>query len=353
MKSINLNILTLLVLGLVVSGLAQQSMTRQFAVKKNDNLTVKVIGEIEVTVWDKLEVVIEITGIDEDDTKGLSVTQSGNTITVNAEQAHNSDLSFNIKVPQSFNLSLKTNGGEILCHGNIDGAITAKTAGGNIVVGSVTGQVDLKTAGGDIIVGNAGHDVFLSTSGGDISTGNILGTAKITTSGGDIKLGNIGGELRAATSGGDIRVGCANGYSKLTSSGGDIHMEKCLGSLSAATSGGSISLLDVQGAVSAVTSGGDVVVELTGNPKEDSKLVTSGGKITVSLAESVHATVQATISYDSSERDNVYKVYSDFKVSRERSNDYELLKEYEINGGGSVVRLRTNGNDIIVKKLLK
>jgi hypothetical protein len=353
MKFNNLRILTLVVLGLVGSLPAQQTITKQFSVKKNDNLTLKVIGEIEVTVWDKQEVVIEIAGVDEDDTKGLSVAQNGNTITVNTEQAHNSDLSFNIKIPESCNLSLKTSGGEILCHGNIDGAITAKTAGGNIVIGSATGQIDLKTAGGDIIVGDAGHDVFLSTSGGDISTGNIHGTAKITTSGGDIKLGNIGGELRAATSGGDIRVGSVNGYCKLASSGGDIHMEKCLGSLSAATSGGSISLLDVQGAVSAVTSGGDVVVELTGNPKEDSKLVTSGGKITVSVADNVHATVQATISYDSSERDNVYKVYSDFKVTRERSNDYELQKEYEINGGGSVVRLKTNGNDIVVKKLLK
>jgi hypothetical protein len=70
------------------TGYAQGTLIKSFQVKKGDNLVVKVLGDIEITSWDKDEVVVEVNGIDEeDDKKGLSLTQSGNAVLVNYDQS--------------------------------------------------------------------------------------------------------------------------------------------------------------------------------------------------------------------------------------------------------------------------
>ncbi len=124
----------------------------------------------------------------------VSIQQSDNTITVNADTGGGGFLSdrsvdFTITVPQNVNLDLQTNSGDINVN-NVNGLATLSTSSGNI---SATGD-------------NFAARSNLQSTSGDVSTsGDTLGdSTAITTVSGDIHLDNDtlqGSEKFNATSG--------------------------------------------------------------------------------------------------------------------------------------------------------
>jgi hypothetical protein len=50
----------LLVLTLTAIGVSQEKITKSFQVKKGENLSVKVSGDVKVTSWNKDEVYVEV-----------------------------------------------------------------------------------------------------------------------------------------------------------------------------------------------------------------------------------------------------------------------------------------------------
>ena len=349
-------------------------LSKSFNVKKGENLSVNVTGDVSITTWDKDEVVVKIEGLDEDEVKEVVVTQSGSTVSVAypSRNNSNSDVAFNITMPKQFNVSIKTSGGEISCRGPVIGDVTGKTAGGDITIGDITGKLEMKTAGGEITVGNVTGDIDVGTSGGDISVGRIDGEVKIRTSGGeisvkdatksvtvstnggDISIGDVKGDLKAATSGGNISVANVGGVCKLSTSGGDVQVKSAKKSLHAATSGGDVKLTGVAGSVNAVTSGGTVYVEMLSEGDDDSKLVSSGGKVTLLISEKAKVSIDAVINTgDWNRSKDRYKIISDFKSETEVEDNSEIRGSFELNGGGKRIKIRTVNSDIVIKKLSK
>ena len=112
--------------------------TFQIASGKKLNVNADV-GDVIVTVWDKSEVYIKVTGNENAADKfDFTFNGSSDEVTVTAEKKSgwnwfsNISLKIEVKVPKNFN-------------------INANTSGGDIKVGGVNGGIYLKTAGGDII----------------------------------------------------------------------------------------------------------------------------------------------------------------------------------------------------------
>jgi hypothetical protein len=362
----SLVVTAMFVFGLTQLGMSQDKITKNFQVKKGDNLSVKVTGDVKVESWSKEEVYIEVTGLDLVDRDDLTISQSSTTVSVILINNHN--VSFSIKTPEQFNIDIKTSGGDLSCLGKFFGNINGTTAGGDIKVESINGNVELTTAGGDIITGNINGYVKLTTAGGDIHVGIVNGEGKmntaggdiivtsaskslnVNTAGGDIKVGNVGGEIKASTSGGDIEVGLVSGIAKLNTSGGDIKLAGARGNTSVNTSGGDIKLENIYGSVKANTSGGKVYVELTPDGNEESRLSSSGGNITLLIPENAKATIEAVIKADNLK--GPYIITSAYKIDNYVTDEdsKEIRATLTLNGGGKLIKLNTSNSKIEIKK---
>lgn len=159
-----------------------------------------------------------------DDPNNIKVTfnQTGDTITVNVDTGNgflsSRSVDFNITVPDSANLQLATNSGDISVN-NTSGDMSLTTSSGDIstINDTFDGNAVLRTSSGDI---QSRQDVFngeagLSSDSGDISMNQdtLNSSAKVNSSSGDI---NFTGTISSATTP-DISY-------QFTTDSGDIHI---------------------------------------------------------------------------------------------------------------------------------
>lgn len=247
----------------------------------------------------------------------IDFRQSGNDVIIESNDDENNNWSdwfrwsddyevqWNIRVPDRYNLELKTSGGSIELD-DIEGTVEARTSGGGIKTGKLNGDATLKTSGGGIRVEGATGELLAHTSGGSIEIGDTTGNVEAKTSGGSITLSRVGGTVYARTSGGGIRVE------------------------------------DAMGSVDASTSGGSITARLSRQPQGDSRLSTSGGSVTVNIAGGVNLELDAKASGGG--------VTSDVPVLVQGTHDEDSLRG-RIGSGGPKLVLRTSGGGIRVRGL--
>jgi len=202
--------------------------------------------------------------------------------------------------------------------------VELKTSGGSISVADLEGKVHSRTSGGSLHFGSIKGPVYGKTSGGGINLSDCVGDAEIYTSGGSISIGKVEGNVIAKMSGGSIKIEHAKGNVVAKTSGGSIHVEEVMGSIDASTSGGS------------------VTASILRQPKDRCQLKTSGGSITVYLADEIAADINASTSAG--------RVYSDFNITVIGNISKNKIVG-KINGGGPELYLRTSGGNIKIKKL--
>lgn len=357
----------------------QGERTKSFTVSKGGTIEVSVgVGDIRLVPWNKNEVYVKATGIDEDEMDRLKMTQSGNTVRVSYRPRggwSHGNVEFEINVPEEFNTDIGTSGGDIEISGTMNGKIKGSTSGGEIKLKNVGGTVDMSTSGGDVRVGDISGDGELRTSGGDISIGKVNGELDVNTSGGsitvssvgkslrartaggDIEIGDVGGEANVSTAGGNIEMGKVSGKASMSTAGGDIVLKGASGTVKASTSGGDVRLENISGSITASTAGGEVEAELNPASNSKSKLSSAGGVVKIAVPENAKVTIEATIRYDGwgswGKKKDRYAVKSDFKAdSYEKDDDSgEIRAVYTINGGGARVELSTSSADIEIRKM--
>jgi len=247
----------------------------------------------------------------------FTFSQNGNRVEVNGKarevsrflgllrgRQFDGHLRITIEIPQSFNPSIQTSGG------------------------------DVEAAG---IIGETG----LQTSGGNVSAARITGSVHLGTSGGDIHAEEINGPLAASTSGGEVTARGIGGACNLSTSGGDIEAFAVQGDCAIETSGGSITADSLGGSLNAETSGGSIEACLRSQPRSACGLSTSGGDITLTVPTSISAELSAHTSGGSVKSDLPVKVFS--------------AEEGEMDGtlgqGGPALTLRTSGGNIRLRVL--
>ena len=349
--------------------------TQRFPVGKDGSLIMELdVGEIRISGWDKNEVLVKATGIDEDDFEYLTMSQSGQAVTVEFEprNGHSDRARFTVNVPAFFDVDVTTAGGQITIDAPLNGSISGTTAGGEIRIGDIGGEITMVTAGGEIEAGKITGDIDLTTAGGNVKTDNVSGSAEISTAGGNITTGDVGGALRARTAGGNITAGkvskkltasTAGGdisivgtgsTASLSTAGGNIILGGAKGRVDARTAGGNLSLKNIVGSVSGKTAGGDIKVDLNPVGAGSSSLITAAGDITLFLPPDAKATISARIKGDDNRGNDPpeYEIRSDFgPVTYETGTKRgELRATLTINGGGTPIHLETSMGDIEVKK---
>ena len=155
---------------------------------------------------------------------------------------------------------------------------------------------------------------------------------KAGTGGGNIDLGRILGQISAMTAGGSIRV---------VSAGAGVQCE---------TAAGAIELLEVLGQVRALTSVGDIRVHILGKKAfAESNLQSLLGDVFVSLPDSLPVTIHALVDAPLG-----VGIDSEFPLAISRELEAAgrpvAFGEGDVLGGGSLLKIRTLGGNIVIRK---
>lgn len=284
------------VIFLVMTGSAAADVIRKnFDVAAGGTLEIETdVGKIEVETAGSGELAVEVSreGSRAEELE-ISFEQSGGRVILRGEWPDDdyrygsgrNRVEFRVTVPRRFNLDLATSGGSIRV-GDLDGTLRADTSGGSLDFGRIEGKVDAHTSGGSISLDSGGSDVRLDTSGGSIKVGPVIGKVYAHTSGGSIRISEFGGAVDASTSGGSIEA------------------------------------------------------TMTTQPVEDCNLSTSGGSVTLYLADGLGLNINATSSSGG--------VRSAFAIDGKTSDKRKLRGN--LNGGGPTVRLHTSGGGVRIKR---
>jgi hypothetical protein len=251
---------------------------------------------------------------DRDDVESLFhfvFEDSGGTARVTARKTfsghfgwpHNLNLHYEISVPNSTQLEVRT-------------------GGGSVRVSSIKGDSTLRTSGGSMEIADLSGELNAETSGGSIALREVTGNSHVETSGGSIEATSIIGALRGHTSGGSIRVSRVDG---------DVDV---------GTSGGPIRIDDAGGRVIARTSGGSVEVRFDRGNSKGGELETSGGSVRVALDPKVNLNIDATSSGGG--------VRSDLDITTSGRISTSSLHG-SIGSGGAELRLHTDGGSVVIE----
>jgi DUF4097 and DUF4098 domain-containing protein YvlB len=201
-------------------------------------------------------------------------------------------------------------------------------------VASAKGEIKAESGGGNVVVLSGLQGAVLETGGGSIRVEKCSGPVKATTGGGSVDLGEIGGPAQIETGAGSIRLASAKGRVQAETGGGSIE-------LNGATS------------VQAETSAGGIIVKLlsSAGARNNSTLETSAGDITVYLANDLAISIRAEIEMANGH--NIRSDFSDIHVSTE-GGDYgpkTVTAEGQLNGGGPVLKVRTNSGNVNFRRI--
>ncbi len=249
-------------------------------------------------------------------------------------------------------VDLESGGGSIHLD-DIGGEVTAETGGGAIEVGRVEGNVSLQTGGGNIKVASAKGEIKAESGGGSVIVLSGLQGAVLETGGGSIRVDKCSGRVKATTGGGSVDLGEIGGPAEIETGAGSIRLASAKGRVQAQTGGGTIQL-DGATSVQAETSAGGIIVKLlssTGTANSsNSTLETSAGDITVYLANDLAISIRAEIEIANGH--TIRSDFSDIHVSSEGGPwEKTVTAEGQLNGGGPVLKVRTNSGNVNFRRV--
>ena len=246
-------------------------------------------------------------------------------------------------------VTLKTRAGTIVAH-DVRGALQAETRAGNIDAQGLEESAHLVSAGGDVVVRDVEGDLVIRTVGGDVRVGRAGGKVEADTGGGTVAIERAKGDVRVSSNGGDIDVGEAGGEVAVATGGGGIRVGSAARGVRCETNAGPIVLDGIEGPIRALTSSGSIKVLLQGRLPGDSDLQTWHGDVLVSLPESLPVTIQALVDNPVGQA-----IQSEFPLTIVRDmqsagRPLEMV-ETRIGGGGPLLKLRTLGGRIVIRKV--
>lgn len=182
----------------------------------------------------------------------------------------------------------------------------------------------------------------IKTGGGGITIYSMSRDAELNTSGGFIEVSHLQGMLHAHTSGGHIKVEQIQGDTNLETSGGGIEADSVDGRLAANTSGGSIHIDQVTGRVDAHTSGGSIAATFGKGNAHGGLIETSGGSIHLRIDPSANLELDASTSGGS--------VRSSIPLRVVGTASRRVLRG-TLGSGGELLRVHTSGGSVLIEAL--
>jgi DUF4097 and DUF4098 domain-containing protein YvlB len=394
----------------------ERVVEKEFEVKPGKTLDIELDtgGDVMITGWNKKRVAVKarITGRDMEDVE-IEFDETRGGVEIHAEyesrwKRRKSDVHLEISVPDEFDVTLDTKGGDVSITG-VHGEFEGKTYGGDLEFYDLKGSIRFTTMGGDILVENSEVDGSVKTMGGDVEIRDVIGDIKGNTMGGDVTYENVRGKggkgkgrrgkdeevsittmggdidvdypdkkVKVKTFGGDIDIGKAEEV-KVTTLGGDITVDEApigakvstmggditIGNVGeyarAKTMGGDIEIDAIDGWVKASTMGGDIEVTMVGDPdkgERDVELKSMGGDIELEVPAGLSMEFDIELAY-TKKHEGDYRIESDFDMKIEETKEWKRKwgqkRKYiygtgEVNGGKHTIKIRTVNGNIIIRK---
>ena len=344
---------------------------KQFNVEPGKKLVVdfECGSDVIVEGWEKnvVDVDVDISGRDAGDVEiKISETSYGVLISAEYSRSRNSRSTsgeVKVKVPNKFNIELKTTGGELVVKG-VEGDLEGTTMGGSLELSSLKGKVEFSTMGGTIELKDSEVDGEVSTMGGNVLIENVVGDVDASTMGGSVTQKNvkgskssIGDEVKIKSMGGSINVDEGMNGVNVSTMGGGIKVKRAAKYVKASTMGGDITIDEIDGWVDVSTMGGDIQVNLTGSEGERNvKMSSMSGDITLTVPSDLDMDIEIEIVYEEDDRDEI-GVESDFSLS-ERIEDRDegdqdtkkLIATGKTGSANNKIRISTVSGKVYLKK---
>ncbi|HUU46937.1 MAG TPA: hypothetical protein VM118_14510 [Acidobacteriota bacterium] len=359
---------------LVASAHAAGDISREFPVSPGGRLDIDLRsgGSLDINGWDRDVVSIEVMFRDcdpDDYTFDFDATKSGVRVRSEMERRVNrSNISMRIRVPDRFDLKLRTAGGGISIS-DVEGTFRGSTAGGSIELERLTGDIDLSTGGGTVTVTDSHLDGEVTTGGGKVLVENVDGDFDANSGGGEVVFKNVSTPIRdypkdqvhIRNAGGEIKVNDAPGGADVSTGGGNVRIRSANEFAIASTGGGDITINAVDGWVKATTGAGDVEVTMIGDPdkgRRDVSLLTGMGDVTLTVPRDLEMDIEVEIAY-SKGKENKYRIVSDFDLEETRTRTWDrshgtplkyIYGEARIGDGRNRITIRTSHGNVYLKK---
>lgn len=248
-----------------------------------------VSGTIRVTNWNRDQV--RITASTERGILDLDASASRVSLNVRPRRGNLGDTEFEVTVPNTARLILRSVSGEISARGGAE--VEAHSVSGDVDVQDVAGRTTLESVSGSVTATTLGGSTHAKTVSGDLTLQGVTGDIDAETVSGDLEL-----------------TGIRSSFVRLNSTSGDVHY-----------AGG----LDPKGRYDFRSYSGDVRLALPQN-----------GSATLSVE---------TFSGD---------IDSDFPITllpgSQRSLGHPKRLEFKIGNGGAVVSATTFSGDVIIER---
>lgn len=359
-------------------------------------------GTLAVSGWDRQEVAVTARrgGPDGRATEVELREASGGVVLTSRytgpRQTHATSMSFDVKVPASFDVRVTSSGGSVRIVG-LDGAFTGHTGGGDLTFSGASGRVELSTGSGTVTLTRSRLDGRVSTGGGDILFEGVRGSVEGHTGGGRVTRRDAAddgagaspregaasddatedeatrqgvtlegvmqaGVLKVSKAGGRIEVADAPEGADLETGGGNIRVGSARRFVRAQTGGGDIHIEAVDGRVEATTGTGSVSVTMTGDPggegARDVFIATGNGDVTLSVPPGLSMEFDLRVAY--TRADQPHRIESDFPLERRAPPEWssaEGTPRCYVYGAGRIggghhhrIRIQTLNGDIHIRK---
>jgi beta-lactamase regulating signal transducer with metallopeptidase domain len=365
-------------------------------------------GQVNITGWDKQQILVRASlgGRDWRNTEvTLTPVEGGARLATEYTGRSNTQSfshNFDIHVPKSFNVQIKSSGGGVTIRG-VDGYFSGSTGGGEIEIRNASGKAEIRTGGGDIRVSDSQLTGSVSTGGGKIMiervTGNFAGysgsgpVTYINSDGGikgknEVRSMGIGSGrslsvsskgtttttyvddgvghgrgfgasgIRMSSNGGDISLPEAPDGARVTTGGGAVRIGPSAGEVYASTGGGLIDIGPARGSVEAHTGAGNVTITLTGAGSHSVDVTSGKGQVVLVVPRDLSATLELESAYTNN-LGHETRIESDWPLTVTSTRDWDSSEgtprkyvrvRQAIGGGGGLIRVRTVNGNVILRR---
>ena len=347
---------------------------------------------IVVRGWDQRRVQIDGYAAGADARRvAVEMNKEGSRVTLivrpkdSSQNNFSSSNRFEIRVPQRFDIDLKSAGGELTAEG-IEGTIHGSTGGGDLNLTRLHGTTRLSTGGGEIRVSDSDLSGNVSTGGGEVRIVRVkgglrgtsgsgpviytetgregetggLGDIEVDASGTKITYSKGGGEglLNVEKAGGPIQLDSAPHGARVTTGGGDVEIGSSAGTVEATTGGGNMRFGPVSGSLGASTGAGDIQVTLSGRDESRSVDLGSGhGRVELLVPSGLGLELELETAYTQSK--HPVHIVSDFPIDLEPTTGWsnregtprKYVRAFGRVGSGRIhVRIKTVNGDIELRR---
>jgi hypothetical protein len=185
----------------------------------------------------------------------------------------------------------------------------------------------------------ASSNLRANTGSGNAQVDGVTAPVKVSTGSGDVNLNNLSGEVRANTGSGNIQGENIKANFNGETGSGDVRLRGTgTGNVYASTGSGNIEVQDMKGALRARTGSGDVTANGVATSAWD--VQTGSGNVRMQLPSNAGFELNAETSSGT------------IDVNREITMSGQLNKHHirgKVNGGGTLLTLRTGSGDIQIR----